>query len=91
MDAKDRALLQFARRLNDTPGEMSSADIESLRAAGFADQNIFDAVVIVAYFNFMNRIADGLGVVPEAEKQESYERHMQEVVNSHRPAHVTSG
>ena len=83
LDEKDRALLNFARKLNDTPGEMSAADIEALRTAGFTDQNIFDAVLIVAYFNLMNRIADGFGVVPEPEKQESHERHLREVLAAH--------
>ncbi|MBI4460647.1 MAG: peroxidase [Acidobacteria bacterium] len=86
LDEKDRALLRFARKLNGTPGEMSAADIEVLRNAGLTDQNIFDLVVIVAYFNFMNRIADGLGVVPESEKLESYESHMREVLATHRTA-----
>ena len=86
LEEKDRALLRFARKLNDTPSEISVVDVESLRSAGFTDQNIFDVVVIVAYFNFMNRIADGLGVVPEAEKLESYERHMQKVVGTRHPA-----
>lgn len=80
LDEKDRALLDFARKLNATPGEMASADIEVLRDVGLSDRNIFDAVVIVAFFNFMNRIADGFGVVPEAWKQESFERHMREVL-----------
>ena len=75
-------MLNFARKLNDTPGEMSAADIEALRAA-FTDQNIFDTVLIVAYFNLMNRIADGFGVVPEPEKQESHERHLREVLAAH--------
>jgi len=86
LEEKDRALLRFARKLNDTPSEISVVDMESLRSAGFTDQNIFDVVVIVAYFNFMNRIADGLGVVPELEKQESSERHLREVMDSQRPA-----
>lgn len=86
LDEKDRAMLRFARKLNDTPSEVSVVDVEGLRSAAFTDQNIFDVVVIVAYFNFMNRIADGLGVVPEPEKQESYERHLREVMNSQRTA-----
>ena len=65
---------------------MSAPDIDLLRNTGFTDQNIFDVVVIVAYFNFMNRIADGLGVVPEPEKQESYERHLWEVTNNKQTA-----
>ena len=84
LDTKDRALLGFARKLNDAPSEISAADVQGLRSAGFPDQNIFDVVVLVAYFNFMNRIADGLGVVPESEKQESYERHLREVMDSQR-------
>lgn len=91
MDERDRALLQFARKLNDTPSEISQADIDGLRSAGFTDPNIFNVVVIVAYFNFMNRIADGLGVVPEAEKLESHERHMREVMGRRRPATASNG
>ena len=90
MEDKDRALLHFARNLNDAPNEMSLADVEGLRSAGFTDQNIFDVVVIVAYFNFMNRIADGLGIVPEPEKVESHERHMREVL-AQRPALSPNG
>ncbi|OFV98719.1 MAG: hypothetical protein A3H94_05440 [Acidobacteria bacterium RIFCSPLOWO2_02_FULL_60_20] len=86
LDEKDRVLLRFARKLNDIPREISAADIDELRLAGFTDQNIFDVVVIVAYFNFMNRVADGLGVVPEPEKLQSQELHMREVLAAHRPA-----
>ncbi|HJZ13748.1 MAG TPA: hypothetical protein VJ521_16460 [Acidobacteriota bacterium] len=84
LDEKDRALLNFARKLNVTPGDVRQTDIDQLRSAGFSDENIFDAVVLVAYFNFMNRIADGLGVEPEPEKQKSYETHMAEVLNRQR-------
>jgi uncharacterized peroxidase-related enzyme len=90
LDEKDRALLGFARKLNDTPSKMSAGDIQGLRATGFTDHNIFDLVVIVAYFNFMNRIADGMGVVPEPEKLESHERHIREVLAAHRPANLSS-
>ncbi len=83
LDDKDRVLLGFARKLNDTPGDVVAEDIDSLRGADFTDQNIFDAVAIVAYFNFMNRISDGIGVVPESWKQESYERHLKEVTAVH--------
>ena len=79
-------MLRFARKLNDTPSAISLPDVEGLRSAGFTDQDIFDVVVIVAYFNFMNRIADGLGVVPELEKLESHEQHMREVLAAHQPA-----
>ncbi len=81
LDDKDRVLLSFARKLNHTPGEMCLEDIARLRAAGFTDQNTFDAVVLVAYFNFMNRIADGFGVQPEPEKVQSYESHLRELTS----------
>ncbi len=73
--------MDFARKLNDTPGNVRKEDIDRLRLQGFSDENIFDAVVLVAYFNFMNRIADGFGVEPEPEKEASYKRHIDEVLS----------
>ena len=58
----DRAMLDYADKLTRTPGEMASGDVESLRAVGFDDRAIHDICAIVAYFAFVNRIADGLGV-----------------------------
>ncbi len=85
MDEKDRALPQFAHRLNHTPDKMEAKDIDGLRGLGFTDQNVFDVVVLVAYFNFMDCIADGFGVEPEPDKEESYRRDLREVVAVHRP------
>ncbi len=45
---------------------MSDADAMALRTAGFDDRAIHDACAIVAYFAFVNRIADGLGVELES-------------------------
>ena len=58
----DRAMLVYSRKLNFTPGEMSEDDVAALRAAGFDDRGIHDICSIVAYYAFVNRIADGLGV-----------------------------
>ena len=58
----DRAMLVYSRKLNFTPGEMSEDDVVALRAAGFDDRGIHDICSIVAYYAFVNRIADGLGV-----------------------------
>jgi len=57
-----RAMLAFAVKLTRTPAEMTAADVESLRASGFDDRAIHDICAIVAYFAFVNRMADGLGV-----------------------------
>lgn len=37
-------------------------DVEGLRAAGWSDRAIHDAVQVISYFNYINRVADGLGV-----------------------------
>ena len=52
-------------RLTLTPGAMSRADIDALRAVGFDDAQITIAVQVVGYFNSINRVADALGVDPE--------------------------
>jgi uncharacterized peroxidase-related enzyme len=58
----DRTLLAFAVKLTATPGAMTRDDVEALRSAGFDDLAISDAVQVISYFNYINRIADGLGV-----------------------------
>lgn len=65
LDARERALCAWAEKLTRTPGAMTRADVDALRAAGWKDREIHDAGQIVAYFNYINRIADGLGVDPE--------------------------
>jgi alkylhydroperoxidase family enzyme len=40
-------------------------DVEALRAAGFSEAEIFEAAFVTAYFNYTNRVAEGLGVEPE--------------------------
>ncbi|MAT95978.1 MAG: hypothetical protein CL608_02325 [Anaerolineaceae bacterium] len=44
---------------------MTPNDLETLRQQGFDDRAIHDAVQVIAYFNYINRIAHGLGVEPE--------------------------
>lgn len=58
----DRALLAFAVKLTVTPAAMTRDDVAALRAQGFDDRAVSDAVQIVGYFNYINRVADGLGV-----------------------------
>lgn len=63
--APDRALLVYAEKLTRTPGAMRRADVDALRAAGFDDRAIHDAAQVISYFNYINRIADGLGTDDE--------------------------
>ena len=44
------------------PDKAAEDDIERLRAAGFSDEEVLDITLVTAYFNFVNRIALGLGV-----------------------------
>jgi uncharacterized peroxidase-related enzyme len=66
LSVADRALLRYAVKLTKDPSSVVEADIEALRTVGFDDQGIHDACQVVAYFNYVNRIADGLGVELEA-------------------------
>ncbi len=55
-------MLDYAVKLSRTPSEIGPADIERLRGVGFDDRAIHDVCAIAAYYAFVNRIADGLGV-----------------------------
>jgi len=67
LDDADRAMLDYADKLTRRPKEVTVADVDGLRRVGFVDRAIHDICVITAYYGFVNRIADGLGVELEAE------------------------
>ncbi len=62
-----RTLLEYAEKLTRAPATCTRDDIEALRRAGWCDASIHDAVQVVAYFNYINRVADALGVELEAD------------------------
>jgi uncharacterized peroxidase-related enzyme len=61
----DRELCEFAVKLTKEPWEMKNSDTNRLRSLGLDDRGVTDVVEVVAYFNYINRIADGLGIDPE--------------------------
>lgn len=63
-------MLDYASKLTMDPGSMKEADVERLRDHGFDDRAIHDICAITAYFAFVNRMADGLGVDLESEHAE---------------------
>ena len=65
LSAAERALCDFAERLSRDSDAMEKDDIQELRAHGWDDRAIHDATQIIAYFNYINRVADALGVEPE--------------------------
>ena len=62
LEERMRALCRYALTLTRTPAALTEADLAPLRRAGLDDRAIVDANQVVAYFNYVNRIADGLGV-----------------------------
>lgn len=61
----DRAMLAYAVKLTRQPSAIAIEDIAALRTVSFDDRAIHDICAITAYFAFVNRIADGLGVEVE--------------------------
>lgn len=59
---RERAMLNYAVKLARTPESMQESDVERLRHAGFGDSGILDICMVTAYFSYVNRIAQGLGV-----------------------------
>jgi uncharacterized peroxidase-related enzyme len=62
-----RALCDYAVKLTLTPAAVGREDVERLRGHGWDDAAIHDAIQVIAYFNYINRIAEGVGVDPEPE------------------------
>lgn len=58
-------MLDYALKLTRTPSEVGEADVEALRAAGFEDAAVLDVCQVTSYYNYVNRLADGLGVALE--------------------------
>jgi uncharacterized peroxidase-related enzyme len=61
----DLALCELAVKLTHAPTSMRPEDLERLRAQGFDDRAIHDAVQIIGLFNSITRVAEALGVEPE--------------------------
>lgn len=61
----DRAIVDYALKLTRHPRAMQRADVEALRGAGLSDAEVFEVALFTAYFNYTNRVAEGLGVEPE--------------------------
>jgi uncharacterized peroxidase-related enzyme len=58
----DRALLDYVVKLTREPAQVTRADLDALRREGFDDRGILQINLIASWFNYINRVADGLGV-----------------------------
>ena len=59
---KEKKMIEYVNKLTKAPYSMEKTDIDGLRNSGFSDKDILDINLISCYFNFVNRIALGLGV-----------------------------
>jgi uncharacterized peroxidase-related enzyme len=66
LTAREVGLLDFAEKLTRHPSGMLRNDLDALLQYGFTDEQLVDAVHCISYFNFINRVLDGLGVDPES-------------------------
>jgi uncharacterized peroxidase-related enzyme len=62
LDPADRTMLDYVAKLTLTPARVQKEDVEALRDAGFGDVGILQINLIASWFNYINRVADGLGV-----------------------------
>ena len=65
---QERVLLDFVCKLSRSPGEMTQADMEGLRAQGWSDPQIVATVHVTAFFAYMNRVAEAFGLSPAGER-----------------------
>ncbi len=65
---KQVAMLEFAESLTVDPGNSKQEYVEGLRDLGWADEDIVDIVHITCLFNYMDRLADGLGAELDSDR-----------------------
>ena len=71
LDPQTRGMLDFAAQLTRDPSSMRESNVQNLRELGLSDEQILSLVLITCVFNFMTRLADGLGVEFPKRLQES--------------------
>jgi alkylhydroperoxidase family enzyme len=65
LDAKTRALLAYATKLTETPAQIEDADIAALLAAGWDDEGVYEATVLVGLYNCTGRLEAASGLPPD--------------------------
>ena len=62
---QQKAICYFAVKLTLNPGHIEVNDVSIIKKFGYSDKDLSEIVQIVSYFNYINRVADGLGLAPE--------------------------
>jgi uncharacterized peroxidase-related enzyme len=60
-----RELCDFAMKMTHTPAAVGRDDVDRLRGLGWSDAAVHDAIQVVSYFNYVNRVADAVGIEDE--------------------------
>ena len=66
LSARDRAMLDYAGKVTRDATTIGPGDHASLRAHGFDDRAILQVTLIASWFNYINRVADAMGVGRDA-------------------------
>ncbi len=67
LSPRQKALARFAELVTRKPSAVRPRHLAALRKQGLGDRDILDLVQVIAYFNYINRVADALGIDPEPE------------------------
>jgi alkylhydroperoxidase family enzyme len=76
LEGKFCSLLDYVEKVTLHPSACRREDLDHLRSQGATDEEIHNCVQVAAYFNYINRVADGLGVDLEPEMQEGAPEHL---------------
>ena len=89
LTVRERAMLDYVDKLTRTPWTMRESDVQALREVGFEDLAILHIVQLAAFFNYLNRVADGLGIELDPDVFNLVEEHgaipWESESGSHRP------
>jgi uncharacterized peroxidase-related enzyme len=75
LEPQEKAMIDFALKLTREPSSVKRDDLAVLEQHGFSEEQVVDIVLITSLFNFMNRLADGLGVELDPHMQRLIERN----------------
>ncbi len=67
LSPRERAMCDYAVKLTEASGRITADDLQPLREVGLSDRDIHDAVQVISYFNYINRVADAAHVDLEPE------------------------
>ena len=72
VDERGKVLVNYALKLSLQPGTVTKGDLENLRRVGISDSEVLDLVLLTAYTNYVNRVAQGLGVDHDEQEARGY-------------------